>query len=104
MLFRSRINVECVPKQTHRFHIYPEMTGVIIELTRQAVYRMNDPAKHADAEFLQLAGRMKDTLRTLMASGQTAQAAAILDQLLPLLPDDLELIRIRQEVIRRTKV
>ncbi len=101
---RAEQTVEAVRLLRDAFHIYPEMTGVIIELTRQAVYRMNDPAKHADAEFLQLAGRMKDTLRTLMASGQTAQAAAILDQLLPLLPDDLELIRIRQEVIRRTKV
>ena len=47
---------------------------------------------------------MKGTLSTLLEAGQTVQAAGILDQLLPLMPEDVELIRMRQELIRRTKL
>ncbi len=77
------------------------MTGVVTELFRQAANRLDDPMLHAGEEFLQLAAQMKETLRTLTAAGQTAQAEVVLNQLLPLLPEDLELIRCRQEFIRR---
>ncbi len=46
---------------------------------------------------------MKETLHTLIDANQTAQAAEILNQLLPLMPEDLEVIRLRQELIRRRK-
>ena len=65
--------------------------------------RLNDPALHADPEFLNLAGQMKKTLHTLLETNQTTQASRILAQLLPLMPEDLEFIRIRQDLIRRTK-
>lgn len=85
-------------------HIDPSMTGVITEFFRQAARQMDNPASQAGDEFLRLAGQMKDMLNTLLAAGQTAQADDILNQLLPLLPEDLELIRIRQELIRRRKL
>lgn len=85
------------------YHIYPDMTGVIMELFRQTARRLDDPALHAGAEFLQLARQMKETLHTLIDANQTAQAAEILNQLLPLMPEDLEVIRLRQELIRRRK-
>lgn len=81
--------------------IYPSMTGVVKELLRQALRRLNDPALQAGEEFRQLSQQMKTTLRTLLSAGQTDQAAAILEQLLPLMPEDLELIRIRQILLRR---
>lgn len=82
--------------------ICPDMAGIVTELIRQAVRRLDDPALHAAPEFLRLAGQMKETLHTLTETGQTAQAALILGQLLPLMPEDLEFIRIRQDLIRRT--
>ena len=60
------------------FHINPDMSGVITELIRQTVRRLDNPALQAGTEFLQLASQMKETLRTL-------------------------LIWIRQEFIRRTR-
>lgn len=84
-------------------HLQPSMTGVITEFFRQAARQMDNPACQAEEEFRQLAGQMKDMVNTLLAAGQTAQAEEILDQLLPLLPEDLEVIRIRQELIRRRK-
>ena len=84
--------------------IFPSMTGVLTELLRQALRRIHDPALQAAEEFFRLAGQMKGTLSTLLEAGQTVQAAGILDQLLPLMPEDVELIRMRQELIRRTKL
>lgn len=81
--------------------IYPSMTGVLGELLRQAVRRANDPALHAGEEFRQLAGQMKGTLKILLDAGETMQAGGILNQLLPLMPEDTELIRMRQELIRK---
>ena len=40
---------------------------------------------------------------TLADQDRLAQAAEILNQLLPLMPEDVEMIRIRQELIRRAK-
>ncbi len=85
------------------FHINPDMSGVITELIRQTVRRLGDPALHGGTEFLQLASQMKEMLRTLLYANQTEQAAEILNQLLPIIPEDLELIWIRQEFIRRTR-
>lgn len=83
--------------------ISPAMTGVITEFFRQAARRMDNPEIQAGDEFLQLAGQMKEMLDSLLSAGQMEQAKEVLDQLLPLLPEDLELIRIRQELIRRRK-
>lgn len=83
--------------------IYPAMTGVITELFRQAVCQMDLPAVHTDGEFSELARQMKSVLHTLLDAGETEQAEDIVGQLLPVMPGDLELIWIRQELIRRKK-
>ena len=64
---------------------------------------MDDTALRAGGEFRQLAEQMKATLLTLADQGRLAQAAEILNQLLPLMPEDVEMIRISQELIRRAK-
>ena len=84
--------------------IFPSMTGVLRELLRQAVRRVNDPGLHMGEEFYVLAGQMKGTLSALLSAGETVQAAGILNQLLPLMPEDVELVRMRQELIRRIKL
>ena len=71
--------------------------------SRQTVRRLDNPALQAGTEFLQLASQMKETLRTLLYANQMEPAAEILNQLLPIIPEDLELIWIRQEFIRRTR-
>ncbi len=101
-LKRARLP-EAVRLAGEAFHIYPDMTGIITELFRQAARRSDATVQRAGEEFLQLAGQMKGTLRTLTDTGQTAQAMEILDQLLPLMPEDQELIWIRQDLIRRMK-
>ena len=101
--FRRERIAEAVHLLGEAYHIRPDMTGVITELFRQAARRLDDPALRAGEEFLQLAVQMKGMLHTLMETGQNPQAEEIMNQLLPLMPEDLELIHARQELIRRSK-
>ena len=95
---------EAVRLLSDAIHVKTDMWGVVTELFRQAARRMDDPALQAGDEFLNLAGQMKETLYTLLDAGQTAQASQILKQVLPLMPEELELIWIGQELIRRRKL
>ena len=53
-------------------------------------------------EFQLLARQMKEVLRTQIDHGQYTEALPIILQLSPLLPEDLELLRMRQAVLRET--
>ena len=81
-------------------HFYPSMTGVIHEVIRLLKNNMNNPAPNAGAEFQALAGQMKNSLAVLIEQGQYAQAMPVMQQLCTLLPEDLELLRMRQRLLR----
>lgn len=79
---------------------YPSMTSVIREVIRQMTVKVNTPAQNTGEEFRMLAQQMKDALKTMIDNGQYVQAWSVILQLSPLLPEDLELLRMRQEVLR----
>lgn len=81
---------------------YPSMTGVIREIIRQISQKAEFPAQNTGEEFQLLARQMKEVLRTQIENGQHAEALPIILQLSPLLPHDLELLRMRQTVLRGT--
>lgn len=108
-LYVSRA-LECMeearlPEAVRRFRsalkYHPAMTGVIQEVIRQMKSRLDNPAHNAGEEFQMLAGQMKGNLRLLFEAGQYEEAVLILNQLSALLPEDLELLRIRQEILRK---
>ena len=78
-----------------------EMTGVIHELVREIAEMINTPVYSPGSEFQILAKQMKDILTTMLKQSQYQEALSIISQLLPLLPEDLELIRMRQNVLRQ---
>lgn len=78
---------------------YPAMTGVIQDLIRQIRNGMGNPAKGAGEEFQALAARMKQNLLVLAEAGQYDAADHVMGQLSALLPEDLELLRIRQDIL-----
>ena len=80
---------------------YPAMTGVVQELIRQMKSRMDNPALNAGEEFQMLAAQMKQNLLSLAQAGQYDEALSVMEQLSVLLPEDLELLRIRQSILRR---
>lgn len=81
-------------------HYYPEMTGVINEVIRLIIGQMNNPVLNAGEEFQLLAVQMKETLRTMLEKGQYNEALSVLSQLSDILPADLELLRLRQRILR----
>lgn len=77
-----------------------EMTGVINELVCEIAEMVNTPVYSPDSEFQILAKQMKETLQKMLDNGQYTEAFSIASQLAPLIPDDLELLRLRQKILR----
>ncbi len=81
--------------------IYPKSTGVIREILRLLTHEEENPAQTAGAEFQGLAVQMKGMLRGMMDQGQYREAMSVLPQLLSLLPEDLELVKLHQQLLER---
>lgn len=79
---------------------YPKMTGVIREVIRQMTARVETLAMNTRAEFQMLAGQMKEALKSMIENHQYTEALPIILQLSPLLPEDLELLRMWQNVLQ----
>ena len=99
----KRMGEQRFPDAVHLFRsalrVYPAMTGVVQEVIRQMKNRMENPVPDAGEEFRMLAGQMKQSLSMLAEQGQYAQAQPVMQQLCSLLPEDLELLRIRQRLL-----
>ena len=80
---------------------YPSMTSVIREVIRQMTIKINTPAQNTGTEFQMLAQQMKQTLELMIVNGQYREALSVILQLSPLLPEDLELLRMRQHVLQQ---
>lgn len=80
---------------------FPGMTSVIREVIRQMSAKMSTQVQNTGEEFQVLAGQMKAALRTMIGGGQYAEALTVILQLSPLLPEDLELLRMRQNVLQK---
>ena len=76
--------------------IYPQMTGVVREVLRLLKNEIDHPAPAAGPEFEQLAVQMKAALKAMIQAGQYHEAMPVLTQLLSLLPNDMELLKIQQ--------
>ncbi len=83
--------------------IYPRMTGVIREVLRLLKNEAEHPLPAAGAEFEQLAVQMKAALKGMIEGGQYTEAVSVLSQLLPLLPGDIELLKMQQMLLRKTQ-
>ena len=77
------------------------MTSVIREVIRQMTVKANTPVQNTGAEFQMLAQQMKEALESMIANGQYVEALPVILQLSPLLPEDLELLRMRQHVLQQ---
>ena len=80
---------------------YPAMTGVINELIRQMGKHLDNPAQNAGKEYQKIAAQLKEVLSALTEQGKYAEAMSILPQLVSLLPEDLELLRIKQRLLKK---
>ena len=60
---------------------------------------MNNPASNAGEQFQRIAEQMKSTFVLLIGQQQYKEAVSVMEQLCRLLPEDLELLRLRQELL-----
>lgn len=81
-------------------HHNPSMVGVTNEMIRLLKGEMNNPAYHADEEFRTLAIQLKNALTGLIERGMYTEALSVLPQLVSLLPEDLEILRIKQKLLK----
>lgn len=80
----------------------PEMTSAIREMIRQMSVKINQPMQNTDDEFQMLALQMKDALKVMIENRQYEEALHIILQLCALLPEDLELLKLRQKILLET--
>lgn len=80
---------------------YSPMASVIREVIRQMSMKLNTPVQNMGDEFQMLAQQMKDALKGMIANRQYREALPVILQLSPLLPEDLELLRMRQHVLQQ---
>ena len=78
------------------------MTGVVREVLRILKNEIDHPAPAAGPEFEQLAIQMKSALKTMLDNSQYTEAMQVLSQLIPLLPNDIELIKLQQQLLEKT--
>jgi regulator of sirC expression with transglutaminase-like and TPR domain len=62
---------------------------------------VDNPARNAGPEFESLAGQMKNNLSAMIEQEQYAQALPVMQQLCELLPEDLELLKLRQRFYQK---
>lgn len=81
---------------------YPSMTSVIREVIRQMAVKVNTPVQNTGEEFRMLTQQMKDALKAMISNHQYTEALPVILQLSQLLPEDLELLRMRQTILLET--
>ena len=77
------------------------MSGAVGQLLRYLEEEMLTPKPAASEEFQILGGQVKQVLRGLIDAGKWDEAYAVMGQLQSLLPDDLEVLQMKQEILRQ---
>ena len=90
----------CITMLRDAIHTYPQMSGAIGCLSEYMEEKMKEPPRQVSEEFLTLANQVKQVLLGLVANGQWGEAYGVADQLLALLPGDLEVLKIKQEIMQ----
>ncbi len=78
-------------------NIYKPLCGVIRRLLSMISEEINQPAP-TNPEFLALANQVKQTVQYLLQENRCEEALPLIQQLSTLLPKDLEVVRLRQEL------
>lgn len=99
-LIESGRIAECVPLLAEALHICPQMSGAVSHLTRYLNEILKHPPQPVSEEFLSLGGQVKQVLFGFMNQKQWNEAYAVTSQLVSLLPEDLEVLRLKQEILR----
>ena len=92
--------IESFPYLKEALRIYPRMSGAVGQLLRYLEEEAQAPRTAVSEEFQLLGAQVKQALRGLMETGRWEEAQSVIGQLLALLPDDIEALRMKQEILR----
>lgn len=82
-------------------HIFPKMSAAVSQLLRNLEEQVQTPTDPVPEEFQILGAQVKQVLRGLIDTRQWDDAYGVIAQLMPLLPNDLEVLRMKQEILRQ---
>lgn len=92
--------IECVSYLEKAVRICPEMSRAAGRLSEHIQEQITEPKEQASDEFALLGMQVKQVLAGLVANEQWGEAYGIVNQLITLLPDDLEILKYKQEIVR----
>ena len=88
--------IECLKKAKK---VYPRMLVVIKRLMEYLLKEYDKKSRVVNQEFQQLGVQVKQQVKQMIANHQYEAALPIVAQLLQLIPDDLELVRLKQKIL-----
>ncbi len=91
---------ECIALLRKSIHVYPQMTIALRRLGEYLEVKIKEPKQPVSDEFVVLGNQVKQVLMGLIANGQWGEAYGVADQLLALLPGDLEVLKMKQEIMQ----
>lgn len=90
---------ECVTLLKNAIHAYPQMSVIVGRVSEYLEEKMKAPKQPASEEFAVLGKQVKQMLLGLMEAGQWQQAYGVAEQLSTLLPGDLDVLKLKQEIM-----
>lgn len=92
--------MDCVLLLKKALHMYPEMSVTVSRLSEYLEERLEMPVQPVSKEFTALGGQVKQMLMGLIENGQWTEAYKVTEQLTALLPGDLEILKMKQEILK----
>lgn len=89
-----------IPLLSEALHIYPQMSAAVSHMTNYLNEQMKAIHQPVSEEFAILGGQVKQVVSGLVDGGQWMEAYGVINQLITLLPDDTEVLRLKQEIVR----
>lgn len=90
---------ECVPLLKKAIHAYPQMSVIVGRVSEYLEEKMKTQKQPVSEEFAVLGKQVKQMLLGLMEAGQWQQAYGVAEQLSTLLPGDLDVLKLKQEIM-----
>lgn len=85
---------------TEALRIYPRMSVAVSHLTDYLNERLRAMEQPDSEEFTALGGQVKQILYGLIEGRQWTEAYGVISQLVTLLPNDTEVLKLKQEIVR----
>lgn len=99
VLFNKGDLTGCIPLLNVAVQVYPRMSVAVSQLLRSLEEQMHSSQRTVPEEFLLLGNQVKQVLYDLMEKKQWEEAYGVSAQLVSLLPDDLDVLRMKQEIL-----